>query len=76
MPVVINLHTKTHTHTPQQVHKYIQKWSHNVALTDETLTYSVLKPCATIKKKTSLDSTGVENVLSSQYYEVYIMLPS
>lgn len=49
MPVVINLHTKTHT--PQQVHKYIQKWSHNVALTDETLTYSVLKPCATIKKK-------------------------
>lgn len=56
MPVVINLHTKTHTHTPQQVHKYIQKWSHNVALTDETLTYSVLKPCATIKKnKPGLD---------------------
>lgn len=73
MPVVINLHTKTHT--PQQVHKYIQKWSHNVALTDETLTYSVLKPCATIKKKQAWTQLA-ENVLSSQYYEVYIMLPS
>lgn len=53
MPVVINLDINTHMHTLRHTHahKYIQKGSHNVALADETLTYSVLKPCATIKKQ-------------------------